>query len=46
MVAQNQLEIYTTAVLLATVKPPSPPRAEEWRAIMNKLGEKSCEAYR
>lgn len=27
-VAQYQLEIYTTAVLLATLKPPSPPRLQ------------------
>ncbi len=46
IVALNQMEIYTTAVLLASIKPPSPPRAEEWRSIMNQLGELSCKAYR
>lgn len=46
IVAQNQLEIYTTAVLLASIKPPSPPRDETWRANMNLLGELSCKAYR
>lgn len=46
IVAQNQLEIYTTAVLLASVKPPSTPREESWRDNMNMLGELSCRAYR
>lgn len=44
--AQNQLEIYTTAVLLATVKPPNPPRDSSWTSIMDTLGELSCKAYR
>jgi len=46
VVAQNQMEIYTTAVLLASIKPPSPPKEAEWRAIMDKLGELSCKHYR
>ncbi|GFH28311.1 uncharacterized protein HaLaN_26785 [Haematococcus lacustris] len=45
-VAQYQLEIYTTAVLLASVKPPSPPKHQCWRDVMTRLGEVSCEAYR
>lgn len=46
IVAENQLEIYTTAVLLASIKPPSPPREAAWRDLMNQLGEVSCSAYR
>ncbi|KAF8073001.1 Ppc2 [Scenedesmus sp. PABB004] len=46
IVAQNQLEIYTTAVLLASIKPPSAPRVEAWRDNMNLLGDLSCRAYR
>jgi len=44
--AQNQLEIYTTAVLLATVKPPNAPREASWSLIMDQLGQLSCKAYR
>eukprot|EP00775_Hariotina_reticulata_P007911 gene7911-8107_t len=44
--AQNQLEIYTTAVLLATVKPPNAPRDPSWSLIMDQLGQLSCKAYR
>lgn len=46
VVALNQLEIYTTAVLLATVKPPPAPKCAEWRTTMDRLGELSCAAYR
>jgi phosphoenolpyruvate carboxylase len=46
VVAANQLEIYTTAVLLATVKPPPAPKCAAWREIMDRLGEASCAAYR
>jgi phosphoenolpyruvate carboxylase len=46
VVAANQLEIYTTAVLLASMKPPSNPREESWVANMNALGDLSCKAYR
>lgn len=46
IVAENQLEIYTTAVLQASIKPPSLPREVGWRDIMNELGELSCKAYR
>ena len=45
-VAQRQLEIFSTAVLLATELPPSSPRKEEWRALMDQLSETSCAAYR
>jgi phosphoenolpyruvate carboxylase len=46
VVAANQLEIYTTAVLLASMKPPSNPREEGWVESMNALGDLSCKAYR
>lgn len=46
VVAANQLEIYTTAVLLASMKPPSNPREEAWVANMDELGDLSCNAYR
>lgn len=46
IVAENQLEIYTTAVLQASIKPPSPPREAAWRDLMNTLGDLSCKAYR
>ncbi|KAG2450080.1 hypothetical protein HYH02_000184 [Chlamydomonas schloesseri] len=45
-VALSQLETYTTAVLLATMRPPSPPRREEWRTVMEMLSRVSCESYR
>eukprot|EP00882_Tetradesmus_deserticola_P002991 GHRQ01003176.1.p1 GENE.GHRQ01003176.1~~GHRQ01003176.1.p1 ORF type:complete len:1130 (+),score=552.97 GHRQ01003176.1:118-3507(+) len=46
IVAANQLEIYTTAVLLASMKPPSNPREQGWVANMDALGDMSCRAYR
>eukprot|EP00884_Botryococcus_braunii_P017055 jgi/Botrbrau1/4032/Bobra.0016s0039.1 len=45
-VAQRQLEIYTTAVLLATKSPPEPPKKMAWRAIMDQLSELSRKEYR
>ena len=33
-------EIYTTAVLLATVSPPPPPKCEQWRTLMELLSER------
>ena len=45
-VAQRQLEIYTTAVLLATVAPPKPPRLPAWRSVMDELSRLSCADYR
>ena len=44
--AVRQLEIYTTAVLLATIKPPLPPRDLKWRQIMDEISNASCAAYR
>jgi phosphoenolpyruvate carboxylase len=45
-VARRQLEVYTTAVLMATVSPPRPPRDPRWRAVMDALAASSCAAYR
>nr|XP_023894770.1 phosphoenolpyruvate carboxylase 4 [Quercus suber]POE58115.1 phosphoenolpyruvate carboxylase 4 [Quercus suber] len=44
--AVRQLEIYTTAVLLATLRPPQPPREEKWRNLMEEMSEISCQNYR
>jgi len=45
-VAEYTMELYTTAVLLATLRPPQPPRCEEWRTLMEQLSINSCKAYR
>ncbi|KAE8023030.1 hypothetical protein FH972_008782 [Carpinus fangiana] len=44
--AVRQLEIYTTAVLLATLRPPHPPREEKWRNLMEEISKISCQNYR
>lgn len=44
--AIRQLEIYTTAVLLATLRPPQPPREENWRTLMDEISQISCSTYR
>ncbi|CAN6478408.1 unnamed protein product [Victoria cruziana] len=44
--AVRQLEIYTTAVLLATLRPPLPPREEKWRNLMEEISRISCQHYR
>ncbi|CAL5399537.1 unnamed protein product [Camellia sinensis] len=44
--AVRQLEIYTTAVLLATLRPPLPPREEKWRNLMEEISKISCQCYR
>jgi phosphoenolpyruvate carboxylase len=44
-IAERTLELYTTAVLLATVAPTTPP-APAWRARMQHLADRSREAYR
>lgn len=44
--AVRQLEIYTTAVLLATLHPPDPPRSMNWRGVMEKISEISRQYYR
>lgn len=45
-VAVRQLEIYTTAVLLATMRPPHPPREANWRNLMEEISKISCQNYR
>lgn len=44
--AVRQLEIYTTAVLLATLRPPLPPRDKRWRDVMDEISTASCTHYR
>ncbi|XAR65368.1 Phosphoenolpyruvate carboxylase [Bertholletia excelsa] len=44
--AVRQLEIYTTAVLLATLRPPPPPREAKWRNLMEEISKISCQIYR
>ncbi|KGN51545.1 phosphoenolpyruvate carboxylase 4-like isoform X1 [Cucumis sativus] len=44
--AVRQLEIYTTAVLLSTLRPPLPPREIKWRNLMEEISKISCQNYR
>ncbi|CAH1431268.1 unnamed protein product [Lactuca virosa] len=44
--AVRQLEIYTTAVLLATLCPPKPPRDDNWRNLMDEISNLSRQSYR
>ncbi|XP_043715710.1 phosphoenolpyruvate carboxylase 4 isoform X1 [Telopea speciosissima] len=44
--AVRQMEIYTTAVLLATLCPPQPPREEKWCNLMEEISTISCRHYR
>ena len=44
-IAMRTLEVYTTATLEATVRPPNGPKAE-WRAAMERLYADGREAYR
>ncbi|MES2644301.1 MAG: phosphoenolpyruvate carboxylase [Myxococcota bacterium] len=44
-IAVRTLEVYTTAVLEATLTPPAPP-SPGWRATMDRLGATSSDAYR
>ena len=44
-IALRNLELYTTSVLEATLKPPEPPR-RRWREIMDRLSERAVAAYR
>ncbi|CAA2974554.1 phosphoenolpyruvate carboxylase 4 [Olea europaea subsp. europaea] len=45
-IAVRQLEIYTTAVLLATLRPPIHPREQKWRKLMDDISKISCNTYR
>lgn len=44
-IAQRNLELYTTAVLEATLLPPDPPKPE-WREVMDGLAEAAMASYR
>jgi phosphoenolpyruvate carboxylase len=44
-IALRTLELYTTATLQATLKPPKPP-TNEWRALMDTLSTIACRKYR
>ncbi|MBE0507001.1 MAG: phosphoenolpyruvate carboxylase [Marinospirillum sp.] len=43
--AERALEVYTCAVLEATLAPPPAPRLE-WRVLMNRLAEEAVASYR
>ncbi|KAI3763916.1 hypothetical protein L2E82_13914 [Cichorium intybus] len=45
-IAVRQLEVYTTAVLIATLRPPKPPRDENWRTLMEQISQISTKSYR
>jgi len=44
-IAQRTLELYTSAVLEATLTPPALPKAE-WRALLDRLSETALGTYR
>jgi len=46
VIAQRQMEIFTTAVLQATLAPPPPPSNARWRPLMDRMSATSCAAYR
>ena len=39
-------EVVVCTAVQARLLPPSPPRREAWRDIMEKLSSSSCDAYR
>lgn len=41
-VALRQLEVFSNAVLMATMQPPKPPKDESWRALMEEMSSVSC----
>lgn len=45
-IARRQLDIYSHAVLLATLDPPKPAKDAEWRSLMDAMSAASCAAYR
>ena len=40
--ARRQMEIFSEAVLLATLQPPQPPKHQEWRDLMDAMSAVSC----
>jgi len=44
-IAQRNLELYTTAVMEATLTPPSPPE-QQWRDLMDRLSGVAMKTYR
>lgn len=44
-IAVRTLEVYVSAVLEATLRPPEPP-PQAWRDAMQRLADTACEAYR
>ena len=44
-IALRNLELYTTSVLEATVRPPQPP-PRRWREILDRLSTRAMQAYR
>lgn len=44
-IAHRTLELYTTATLQATLRPPAGPK-EEWRALMDRTATEAMKAYR
>ena len=44
-IALRTLEVYATAVLEATLRPPAPP-APAWRETMDALADRACASYR
>ena len=44
-IAEATMEMYTSAVLESSFSPPPPP-TPQWRSMMDKAAEASCEAYR
>ena len=45
-VAERQLEIYTSAVLKATLQPPDDAKCATWRDLMELMGKESCKGAR
>lgn len=46
VVAEQQLEVFLTSVLLATKAPPRAAKHSEWRELMEHMSRVSCDAYR
>ena len=46
VVAEQQLEVFLTSVLMATKAPPRAAKHSEWRELMEHMSRVSCDAYR